>query len=159
VAPPGTSATDQYCETLPTVNGQGVPTRSLPPDAPRLGSVLSGSLTERLREAGPLGAALLSLPAGASPQAIASDGGPVAAGSGASGETTGIPGLSPGDRRSLLGRDLSEPRSDAPGRSLGAAVRALGGGGLGMGFAGLLLASALAALAAAWFEYRRSRPR
>jgi hypothetical protein len=59
-APPGTAATDQYCETLPTVDGLTDATgkRSRPS-----ATVLSKALVRRLKRAGLLGEVLLALPA------------------------------------------------------------------------------------------------
>jgi hypothetical protein len=59
-APPGTAATDQYCETLPTAEGLTDATgkRSRP-----LATVLPKALVKRLERAGLLGEVLLALPA------------------------------------------------------------------------------------------------
>jgi hypothetical protein len=61
-APPGTSAIDQYCETIPAAGGdRGSSDRS----GSRAESSLSPRTAQALRQAGPNGAGILALPAGA----------------------------------------------------------------------------------------------
>jgi hypothetical protein len=58
-APPGTAATEQYCELLPSADGMIDATGRHKP----LTSVLPRALVKRLRDAGLLGEVLLALPA------------------------------------------------------------------------------------------------
>src|SRR5687767_903772 len=65
-APPGTAAMDEYCETVPSADGQGGGTVGRGSSAGRStsggGSSLGTATEQRLRSAGPAGEAILAVP-------------------------------------------------------------------------------------------------
>ena len=139
---PDAAAIDQYCELLPTADGNGLTTTARG-NGPRLRDVLSRSAVARLRKEGILGDALLMLPvlfAGRVDE---------------HGRPRGRPLLETED---LLEHDLAAPSSADPSQVTQALVKAAGGGGIPAGLVWVLGLMALAGGAAGGMRfYRRTR--
>jgi hypothetical protein len=124
-APPGTSAVDQYCETIPAPGGdRGSSDRT----GRRTGSSLTPGTARTLGRAGTDGRGILSLPAGAPPAHARRH----------------APALAP---------PKPAPASESPFSAIGSAVDA--GGSLGSGFMWVLIALGIGFVGAAWMRYRR----
>jgi hypothetical protein len=128
---------DQYCRTLPGADGRGTNR------GPTLNSVLPDELVKLLKGAGPVGEALLRLPAAAPIQALGSE------------------GRSPGvDADALLASGRFGYRTKRPGRDnpIKAAATTVTKGDLGAAFGLMLLVSSLGLAAAAWMRFRKRHP-
>ncbi len=146
VAPPGTAAIDQYCETIPTARGdRGSGTPQPPPAA----VVVPRRTLKELAASGAEGAAL-NRELGAAPESAAASGRPARPdGQGVKGERAqGTPAP----------RTQGTP-AQAPSANPLDAVResATGGTTLGSGFSWLLLIVTLALVAWAWIGVRGRR--
>jgi hypothetical protein len=125
---------DEYCPTLPGADGRGS-TRG-----PKLKSVLPRDVVEMLEQAGPVGAALLRVPAAAPKHARGSEG-----------------------RGRGLDADelLTQGRLGHPKKPLGNPVNtsstALANGDLGVAFGLAVLVSGFGLAGAAWVRFRRRR--
>jgi hypothetical protein len=132
--PAGTGAVDQYCEELPSADGMGEQTDGALPALP-LERLLTERVADQLAEAGPLGRALLGLPA---PRQFEPDG--------------GGPGWPAGDAAGLVGPGaLARPE----GGPVGAVVRSVEASAFDGGFRWVLSASTIGLFAAAWLRLRR----
>lgn len=144
VAPPGTAAIEQYCETVPDAANRGQGTAS---ERRRLRQSLPPRQARRLEQAGADGQAVLALPA--------AGGGPGATGTAGAGSSrsrqdraSGVAGAA----KSRIQPDAAEPSSNP----LDAIANAVGtGGGVSGAFGWLLMGTALAAAALAWTRMRR----
>jgi hypothetical protein len=153
VAPPGTSGIDQYCETVPAAGGD-TGTRG----GGRGGHPLSHSVPRRtatgLRNAGPVGKAVLSLPSGIAGQGAATQSG---AGGGAVGKGgahgKGSNGRSP-TNRSKAEQSTPSGKSDNPLQAIRSAVST--GTSAGEGLVWIFVALGLVMSGLAWLSYRRS---
>lgn len=149
VAPPGTAAIEQYCETVPDAANRGQGTAS---ERRRFGDALSRRDARRLERAGADGRSVLDLPAavGARASGEGSDGA-VGAATGGRGDGSGPNGGAGTGRRSI------PPAAAEPSNNpLEAVVKAVGeGGGVSGTFGWLLMATALGAVAVGWTRLRR----
>lgn len=135
---PDAAAIDQYCELLPTADGNGLTTTARG-NGPRLRDVLSKAAVARLRKEGELGEALLMLPA-LSPGRMDGHGRPLL------------------ETEDLLGHGLATPASAHPSQVTQALVKAAGEGGIPAALAWVLGLTALGGAAAGGMRfYRRTR--
>lgn len=147
-APPGTSAIDQYCETIPGASGDRGSRSSQRGQSLR--QVVPAGVVGQLRRGGPAGQAILNLPAtvastNASAQKGASAQGPVGA------ETQRQGG---GPRTRAQEPAAPGARSDNPLDAIRSAASS--GTSAGSGLAWVLVALGVAMAGLAWVRYRRS---
>lgn len=130
------AALDQYCPTLPGADGRGAD-RGL-----HLSKVLPEKVVDRLRKAGPVGMALLSLRVAAPPTKLA--------------HRSRSRGVDAEDllRRGTIGQVSTEPSANP----LEVAANAVTGSELSVAFGSLLLMSTFGISAAGWRRFRR-RPK
>jgi hypothetical protein len=139
---PDAAAIDQYCELLPTADGNGLTTTARG-HGPRLRDVLSKEAVARLREEGALGEALLMLPV-LFPGRVDEHGHP-----------RGRPLL---ETKDLLEHRLAAPADADASRMTKALLKAAGQGGIPAALAWILGVTAVGGAAAGGMRfYRRTR--
>jgi hypothetical protein len=146
-APPGTSAIDQYCETIPGAGGDRGSRSSQRGQS--LSQVVPASVVGQLRRGGPVGQALLDLPATV---ANTNTSAPAASAQGGGGAGTQRPPGGP--RARAQGPPAPRARSDNPLDAIRSAASS--GTSAGSGLASVLVALGVAMAGLAWVRYRRS---
>lgn len=132
-APPGTSALDQYCETIPAAGGdRGTRDNS----GARLGQSLSPRSAAALANAGPTGRGVLALPAGSPAR-------------GAAANRAGQTGHKGGDSASTPQATSNDPLN-AVRSAIASGTRA------GSGFVWVLIGIGVFMGALGWIRYRRA---
>ena len=132
---PDVAALDEYCPTLPGADGRGSNR------GPKLKSVLPPKVVKRLTQAGPVGQALLGLPA-AAPMHTA----------GNQGRGRGL------DAEELLTQGRLGRATKPPGNPIRASATGATNGDIGVAFGSVLLVSSIGLAGAAWTRFRRRQP-
>jgi cobalamin biosynthesis Mg chelatase CobN len=155
-APPGTAALDEYCETVPAADGQGGGTAGRGASGDRAdsgGSSSASAVEQRLRSAGPTGAALLAVRTSKD----RSSGNDTSVGRERRDRSAASTSKARESRAAGRDGDAAEPQLPAPSDNpLRAVVRAASNGsGIGVSFGWVLALSALLLVSVSWVRFRR----